>query len=1554
MFREFNVKFEDVEMLGGADNLLEGTEITKVIVRGDNNEMSSLDSMLKNCNELDTIDGELDLNGVGDIDNLLEGTELVKSINLKNINNENISANNSFPHVDRINIGGELYNKKAMQNVIASKDWTFDNINYQGTVSDNIVTKEVNIVDDNKATIQDTLERKAKGLEIIGQTYENLVVGSGEVALLDELTLESIDGSPNEFTPHIEQPVCVESIEGETYQNLIEGKGEYKLTDTFSTTWTESNNSIENPPSMIEIPEIWGNTVQGYANVVTSKQVVDSIVNSGVDVNTKLNADGTFTVDIHDVTSPTDSTNFIQLKANTKYSVLAYESNKNKIERIKYYLGNNPNKHTFSNHTNNIITTDSSGKVLFFPNSSQGRKLLLRVVEGQVNLSQYDYDEMDLNYIQSVGDLYVDESGEPILDEEGNEQYKLDILSYDYKYMPETSDNRTGLSGATKDGDWSVINHNIGDYTRYSTTNKTINRADYGDLVYASFKIVKLDNRKFNHLNFCTRTGGYTYHFMTKNEYNDLPVNVEHFQSTIQSESHPDGIILDMSFCEYSKELEFSCKVKDIVLVNLTKWFGKGNEPTREWCDKNIKYVEHEDGEILYGNKNKTTILMPQQLSKFKSGVQENAENYSDKLYYDTLQKKYFINSRISKYHTGKVTYNGEWGNVWAVLPKPSDILNITSGIYVNPIWIEGSIQSGWGSTHSYPRVIGVSTYQSGVARFNYNPDDSWTNEEISEYFSNKSGYYLHPPKLVECKILEKPSLETYSPKTYISTNTEIQPSQMTITNKKVDFIPLGLQANKDYTLQLDSVGKDDKPITVNLGGTETTIQPTNDTSKHHKVVVRTPSTLTTDKLDLNGEGVIVNDVMLFEGGSNEIKQEVEYVEGIQNIGELQEDGTYKIDILSHNGQEKNCFTYDLFEKSTVSGSSGWSIFDLGLNMNGSFKFTVKNNSGYDGLRIKIADTPSEISVNSGYQSSYSDNLEGKLCIAVYWNTTGIFVGNGMGKTELSSLIKEGKLEIIIDSDDTNLNYYYEKESTQSILLPQPLNKIGDIKDKFYWDEDKGYYCIEQSIGKIVATEDNIYDSAFNSLDGYYTFAIPINNVSAHNKIQINSFSINSTEYISLAGKDYEYIAFGNDYSAGSISAIIRIKNERASNKEELLEYIKSNSFVLLYKTTDKNIIDLPHLNKKYSLDTYMPTTYVECTNSPMQPSRLLLESDTVRYKPSTLETDTDYTVQFDCKRKGDKKVVLDLGGTRKEFNAELGLNHVEISTNNELTKDRLYLSGEGNTLSDIMLFEGSMNQYPSYFDGMQSVGELQEAGSYKIDVSTNNGGFKNLFGINNFFVNSNNRGELIISSEDNSITSNYTDWYYTVETNIDLKAGKKYLINLDFEGTTTHTSKYSLIMLGDKGYNLNSYNHADFEKVIEQTPYTEQDLKASFNIVYTPSSDKTIYFGLSTGLRRGGSIKIKNIEIAEYNDNLNMDIPLKSHNVAITSNSPLAKGDKLYWNKSNKRYEIDRSGSIEVPTVSGDIIDLPRLYQREDTHFSTSTGNIKPSKIKLDYNDLD
>ena len=272
-------------------------------------------------------------------------------------------------------------------------------------------------------------------------------------------------------------------------------------------------------------------------------------------------------------------------------------------------------------------------------------------------------------------------------------------------------------------------------------------------------------------------------------------------------------------------------------------------------------------------------------------------------------------------------------------------------------------------------------------------------------------------------------------------------------------------------------------------------------------------------------------------------------------------------------------------------------------------------------------------------------------------------------------------------------NYISPQYSTQSILLPQPLNKIGEIKDKFYWDEDKGHYCIEQNVSK-----------------------------------------------------ELEVMA-------------------------------------------SPNIIDLPHLNKKYSLDTYMPTTYLQCVDTTIQPSKLLLESDIVRYKPIFLDKNKEYQVKFDCKQKGNS-IKLRLGGTEKTITPTLGENTVSITTPQEIVDSRLYLSGANNKVSNIYVIADNM-----------STGELQEDGTYKIDINT-------------------------------------TD-------------------------------------------NINHYS------------------------------------------------------------------------ISIITNNSLAKGNKLYWNKSNKRYEIDRSGEIEIPTVEGNVMGLPRLYQREDTNLTVESGNIKPSEVKIEYLDI-
>ena len=42
------------------------------------------------------------------------------------------------------------------------------------------------------------------------------------------------------------------------------------------------------------------------------------------------------------------------------------------------------------------------------------------------------------------------------------------------------------------------------------------------------------------------------------------------------------------------------------------------------------------------------------------------------------------------------------------------------------------------------------------------------------------------------------------------------------------------------------------------------------------------------------------------------------------------------------------------------------------------------------------------------------------------------------------------------------------------------------------------------------------------------------------------------------------------------------------------------------------------------------------------------------------------------------------------------------------MNDNRLELSGEGNIVSEIIVVEGEMNQYPKYFDGVQSVGVLE------------------------------------------------------------------------------------------------------------------------------------------------------------------------------------------------------------------------------------------------------
>lgn len=486
----------------------------------------------------------------------------------------------------------------------------------------------------------------------------------------------------------------------------------------------------------------------------------------------------------------------------------------------------------------------------------------------------------------------------------------------------------------------------------------------------------------------------------------------------------------------------------------------------------------------------------------------------------------------------------------------------------------------------------------------------------------------------------------------------------------------------------------------------------------------------------------------------------------------------------------------------------------------------------------------------------------------------------------------------------SNKNWQRIKSSHNNFYLPQPLNKIGDKKDRLYWDEDKGHYCIEQNSSFKVF--DNItFTGGTSNDDGTF--------------VGWGDFNIDGgcdwkiKPIISYNNKHIKEIFL---YNRGSYTEINISIKDCTSIDDANIKLNEDLPLTVLFARATPNIIDLPHLNKKYSLDTYMPTTYVECTNNPMQPSRLLLESDTVRYKPSVLETDTDYTIQFECKEKSDKKVKLNLGGTEKEVDVEVGLNHVSITTPSELSQDRLFLSGAGNKVSDIIVNKGEMNQYPEYFNGVQSTGELQDDGTYKIDIETSSE-YKEV-NIFNSDIYSMEDGSIDISS---GINQNYANESRVAQF-IPCVANTEYRVEIETSG----------------GYGYICYYYDANKKYL--------GCNKEANSFYAITEDK---------FEQVAYVRFRvNKPVGSYNNVKLLGQENTTHKISIISNSPLAKGDKLYWNKSNKRYEIDRGGDIEVPTVTGDVIDLPRLYQRENTHFSTSTGNIKPSKIKLDYNDLD
>ena len=164
---------------------------------------------------------------------------------------------------------------------------------------------------------------------------------------------------------------------------------------------------------------------------------------------------------------------------------------------------------------------------------------------------------------------------------------------------------------------------------------------------------------------------------------------------------------------------------------------------------------------------------------------------------------------------------------------------------------------------------------------------------------------------------------------------------------KSVSY-PTIIKPSTKYTVDLK---RNDKPLTVNLGGTEVAFA-----SGETRKTITTPSTLTNDKLSYYGIGAKCNEIMLIEG---EIERNIDYFTGMQSV--IMQN---QMPILSTTG--KNLFIH---EKMIIGDGSLYGYYKFKDNENIEYTLSISDkDTSVDISEIYLGMSKLGVNPNGGYE----------------------------------------------------------------------------------------------------------------------------------------------------------------------------------------------------------------------------------------------------------------------------------------------------------------------------------------------------------------------------------------------------------------------------------------------------------------------------------------------------------------------------------------------------------------------------------------------------------
>ena len=329
--------------------------------------------------------------------------------------------------------------------------------------------------------------------------------------------------------------------------------------------------------------------------------------------------------------------------------------------------------------------------------------------------------------------------------------------------------------------------------------------------------------------------------------------------------------------------------------------------------------------------------------------------------------------------------------------------------------------------------------------------------------------------------------------------------------------------------------------------------------------------------------------------------QNEEDLADIKSVGVLQEDGTYKMSILSCG---KNLFNP---LNKNIEYSIGGSQNKVTYKVEGD-KIIIKSNPSVSSDWGWVEFKSIKVTPNKSYTIHPNATvIKGNVCVFVFdSNNTKLFEIPNTSKTFIPTT-KHITIRLYVQTTtsytDAEIHYKpqleegtvatsYEpyQENKCDILLPCQLEKVGDVSDRLYYDDVEKAWCIEKNINRLVCDGNSViekYNTDSGSEVNTIAFKVVLNkhlpNASNILGIISNMFSPNNA-YV----KDVECVGIN------STSILIRVNKTKliSLNTDGFKKWITLNPLLAIYQLATPQKIVLP-LSTQIALNSFFGTTHV-------------------------------------------------------------------------------------------------------------------------------------------------------------------------------------------------------------------------------------------------------------------------------------------------------------------------------------------------------------------------